>query len=67
MVVHNLYNMKRKKKMKYLTVILAAVLFGCATHYSIPAGHKPCKSNNDCHNDTYCGFTNVDTYAVCRH
>ena len=54
-------------------IVASFVLLIAACHinyanYKHPAGYKPCNSSWDCDHarGEFCGFIDVDTYAVCR-
>jgi hypothetical protein len=55
---------------KYLALlVLALTLVSCcpnAANYHVPKGYKTCNSNWDCSRGEYCGFVEIDSYAVCR-
>jgi len=55
---------------KYLALlVLALTLISCSstpTQYHVPQGYQTCRTNMDCPRGTYCGFVEVDSYAVCK-
>jgi hypothetical protein len=48
-------------------VFLVAACHINYANYHVPAGYKTCNTSWDCPRGTYCGFVEVDSYAVCRH
>jgi hypothetical protein len=53
--------------MKYLTIILFALIAACApANPTVPANSTRCSSDNDCPRGYYCGFVAVDTVPVCK-
>lgn len=57
--------------MKYLSFLILMVTACCPNpaNYHVPKGYKTCNSNWDCDHSKgeYCGFVELDSYAVCRH
>lgn len=51
------------------SIFVAAFLFvvtACTiAHPTVPAGYRTCYNDADCGRHEYCGFKEIDTYAVC--
>ena len=50
--------------MKALLLVLFVACNWQTPH--VPAGYRTCGNDTQCDDDEYCGFVEVDTYAVCK-
>lgn len=54
-------------KFVYSLVIAAIGLINCtSTPPTMPVGYQPCSKDQDCARGQYCGFVQINSYAVCR-